>query len=384
MPELPRLCMWWYRWNKENLQHLRPSGTDDDINNNFEHPDLQQHGYVQFRYDRYSIQFVFHWSIQFRNNYRGCLHNIIYNFIYTTVYDIIYNFFNNTVFSFINNIICTIIFVIFYNIIHRINRSIIHCFVEWNLHGDRQRLDNNSFCVRDPRHFQLFKCFGFCSHHYQYTFFQFPECCDHDDFTVDINLYCFVVRQHLSFNFAIFKPYHSVWESVNRFQLFIEPNQKHKYNYGVPYHISAIFNDEFFIHYISHQPDSTTFEFFRQLKRHLQPVFTSRTFIGNREFNCKLGSWHHFNTPIRPLQLIFWHFTNSNVTFRVSADILTRITRIAVFCLRFNRNIWPVLDSIWKPIVQRSGSIVWVESGYTDCYTSFYCDVYHQLTSCIH
>ncbi|KAF4429332.1 hypothetical protein CGCFRS4_v005275 [Colletotrichum fructicola] len=286
--------------------HEIPSGTDDDINDDFEHPDLQQHGYVQFRYDRYSIQFVLHWSIQFRNNYRGCLHNNIYNFIYTTVYDIIYNFFNNTVFSFLNNII------------------------------------------------------------------------------FDINLYCFVVRQQLSFNFAIFKPYHSVWESVNRFQLFIEPNQKHKYNYGVPYHISAIFNDEFFIHYISHQPDSTTFEFFRQLKRHLQPVFTSRTFIGNREFNCKLGSWHHFNTPIRPLQLIFWHFTNSNVTFRVSADILTRITRIAVFCLRFNRNIWPVLDSIWKPIVQRSGSIFWVESGYTDCYTRFYCDVYHRLTSCIH
>ncbi|KAF0325376.1 hypothetical protein GQ607_007410 [Colletotrichum asianum] len=215
-------------------------------------------------------------SFQFRNNYRSCLHNIICNVIYTTVYDIINNIINNTVFGFLNNIICTIIWVvIFYNIIHSINRSIIHCFVEWNLHGNRQRFDNNSFCVRDPRHFQLFKCFGFCSLHYQYTSFQFPEFCDHDDFTVDINLYCFT--------------------------LFIEPNQKHKYIYRVPYHISAIFNDKFFFHYISHQPDSTTFEFFRQLKRHLQPAFIRRIFIGNSEFTCKLAYWHHFNTSIRPL-----------------------------------------------------------------------------------
>ncbi|KAH9225693.1 hypothetical protein K456DRAFT_1731747 [Colletotrichum gloeosporioides 23] len=62
---------------------------------------LQQHGYVQFLYDRYSIQF--------RNNYRGCLHNIICNVIYTTIYDIINNIINNTVFSFLNSIICTII-----------------------------------------------------------------------------------------------------------------------------------------------------------------------------------------------------------------------------------------------------------------------------------
>ncbi|KAF4832009.1 hypothetical protein CGCTS75_v004731 [Colletotrichum tropicale] len=259
-----------------------PSSTDDDINhNNFEHPGLQQHGYIQFLYGRYSIQLIFHQSFQFRNNYRSCLHNIICNVIYTTV------------FSFLDDI-------------------------------------------------------------------------------------------HLSFNLAIFKPYHSVRKSVNRSQLFIEPNQKHKHIYRVSYHISAIFNDEFFFHYISHQPDSTTCEFFRQLKRHLQPSFIRRAFIGNREFNCKLGCWHHFNTPIRPLQLIFWHLANSSVTFRVSTDILTRNTRIVVFCLKFNRNIEPVPDSIWEPILQRCGSIVWVESGYTDCHTRFYCDVYHRLTSCIH
>ncbi|KAF5487210.1 hypothetical protein CGCS363_v013860 [Colletotrichum siamense] len=236
-----------------------------------------QHGYIQFLYGRYSIQLIFHQSFQFRNNYRSCLHNIICNVIYTTV------------FSFLDDI--------------------------WNLHGDREQFDNNSFCVRDSRHFQLFKCFGFCSRHYQYTFFQFPEFCDHDDFTVDVNLY------------------------FDRSHLFIEPNQKHKHIYRVSYHISAIFNDEFLFHYISHQPDSTTFEFFRQLKRHLQPAFIRRAFIGNREFNCKLGCWHHFNTPIRPLQLIFWHFANSSVTFRVSAGILTRNARIVVFCPKFNRNI---------------------------------------------
>ncbi|EQB55902.1 hypothetical protein CGLO_04121 [Colletotrichum gloeosporioides Cg-14] len=361
MSELPKLCLWWYRWNKEDLQHLwclclglsAPSSADDDINNNnFEHSGLQQHGYIQFLYDRHRIQLIFHHSIHFRDNYRSCLHNIICNVIYTTVYRIINSIITNTVFSFFDNIIFDNI--IFYNII----RSIIHCFAEWNLHGDRQRFDNNSFCVRDSRHFQFFKCFGFCSRHYQYTFFQFPEFCDHDDFAVDINLYCFT--------------------------LFIEPDQKHKYNYRAPYHISAIFNDEFFFHYISHQPGFATVEFFRELKRHLQPAFTRRIFIGNSEFNCKIGHWHHFNTPIRPLQLIFWHFANSSVAFSVSTDILTRNTRIVVFCLRFNRNIWPVLDSIWKPILQRSGSIVWVKSGYTDCYTRLYCDVYHRLTSCIH
>ena len=67
------------------------------------------HGSIQFPYDRHSIQFIFHWSIQFRNNYRGCLHDIICNVIYTTVYDIICNFFNNTVFSFLDDIFCAII-----------------------------------------------------------------------------------------------------------------------------------------------------------------------------------------------------------------------------------------------------------------------------------
>ncbi|KAI8257532.1 hypothetical protein K4K58_003919 [Colletotrichum sp. SAR11_239] len=270
----------WPRDSVRSLPKTADRPTDDDINDNyFEHSGLQQHGYIQFLYDRYSIQLIIHWSIH-----------------------------------------------------------INHCFVEWNLHGNRQRFDNNS-CVRDPRHFQLFKCFGFCSRHYQYTSFQFPELCDHDDFTVDINLYFFAVRQHLSFNLAIVKPYHSVWESNDRSQLLIEPNQKHKYKYGAPYHISAIFNDEFFFHYIFHQPDFTTFEFFCQLKRHLQPAFTSRIFIGNSQFICKLDNRHHFNTPIKPLQLIFWHFANSSVTFRVSAGILTRNARIVVFCPKFNRNI---------------------------------------------